>query len=513
MLTHAKQRHRQPRNDMTGPALLQALFPVAPAPAGVAADSAGAAAAGRWLPAVAVHAVALAAGVLVMLARIPGQPAWYTIYNEDVDVYLEDALARPWHLFIPYAGYLQLMPRVVGQLAALLPLQLAAEVFALTGALTAAACAVLVFHASAGHIRSLTLRVLAGASVLLLPIATLEIADSTVGTSWYLLLALFWAALWRPRTRWGMAAAAAVAFLASSAEPLTLVFAPIFAVRVVVLRRLRDHAVTIGWVAGLLVQLPAVLASETAHQSRVNALAPVGDALAFYVRAVVQSALGWHVSWWLQSAVGADGAAAIVGAVLAAFFAWALLAGPAQARPLIATALLTGFAFTIVATVLGYRFAGAGRGVTVTHEAGSRYGTLGIFLIDCAVIVAIDALIQRLRASRRDDQDDDDDRSSLPPRIRGRLHLPGLHRPGLRRPGLHRLAPGLALLAVLAVLSAGWVTDYRFQTPRAAAPSWAADLARWRHGCAGNQAAAVRVPAWDLPAGTTEGIPCARIMP
>jgi hypothetical protein len=446
---------------------------------------------------VALHVAALAAGTLVMLTRIPGRPAWGTIYNEDLTVYLVDALIRSWHPFIIYGGYVQLMPRLVAQLAALLPLRLASGVFALAGALTASACAVLVFHASAGHIRSVALRALAAASVLLLPVATLEIADSTVGTPWFLLLPLFWVALWRPRTRAGMTAAAVSAFLASSALPLTVLFAPLLAARLAVLRRLRDHAVTIGWAAGLLLQLPFILKADATHQSRLNARAPLGDALAFYGHGVVQSALGWHIGWLLQSAVGRDGAAAIIGAVLAVFFAGALIAGPLPARMLIATALLTGFVFTVVSADEGYRFAGIGLGVTLHHEAGSRYAALGIFLVDCAVIVAIDSIVQRCRTRRHRGRSGP---GSPPPSGRGRSQ---------------RLAPALAALAVLAVLSAGWVTDYRFWTPRAlgSGRTWAAVLADWEQRCAGNPAGTVLFKAWDLPPKVADFIPCSRIRP
>jgi hypothetical protein len=44
----------------------------------------------------------------------------------------------------------------------------------------------------------------------------MEIADSGVNAPWYLLLAVFWALLWRPRTRAGMAVAAFVAFAAAA---------------------------------------------------------------------------------------------------------------------------------------------------------------------------------------------------------------------------------------------------------------------------------------------------------
>jgi hypothetical protein len=493
MLTRAKQRDRRPRDDLAGPAWLQALFPAPPARADVPARSPGVSAA-LLAGKVALNIVAVAAGTVVMLARIPGRPALDTIYNEDLTVYLVDALSRPWHLFIVYGGYVQLMPRLIGQLAAALPLHLAATVFSLTGALTAAACAVVVFHATAGHIRSVALRALAGAAVLFLPVGTLEIANSTVGAPWYLLLPLFWATLWRPRTGAGMAAAAVIALLASTSVPLTLLFAPLLAARLVVLRRLRDHAVTIGWAVGLLMQLPFILKADSSHQSRLNALAPIHDALSFYAHGVVQSALGWHIGWRVQSAAGHTGAVAIVGGVFVAFFAWALITSPLPTRLLIAVTLLTGFVFTVISADVGYRFAGIGRAVSVHHEAGSRYATLGIFLFDCAAIVAVDALIQRSRTSRQRDPHDLD---NLQPRTR---EWP------------RQAAPALALLLVL---SAGWVMDYRFNTPRSlgSARPWATVLAQWEHECAANPAGRFQVTTWDLPKRVKESIPCSRIRP
>jgi len=241
--------------------------------------------------------------------------------------------------------------------------------------------------------------------------------------------------------------------------------------------------------------LPVIPKAQAAHQSRLSQRAPLGDALGFYAHAVVQSALGWHIGWWLQSAAGRDGATAIIGAVLAALFAWALVASPLPTRLLIAAALLTGFIFTVVSADRGFGFARIGVGVTVQHEAGSRYAALAIFLVDCAAIAAIDALVQRCHTSRQSSRRDLD---SLLPRARG---------------WQRGIAPALALLAVLAVLSVGWVTDYRFETPRTlgAARPWSTVLAAWENRCAGNPAGTVQVVAWDLPPKVTESIPCARI--
>jgi hypothetical protein len=82
--------------------------------------------------------------------------------------------------------------------------------------------------------------------------------------------------------------------------------------------------------------------------------------------------------------------------------------------------------------------------------------------------------------------------------------------------GLSRqVAPVLAVLALVAVLSVGWVTDYRFWTMRSLgwAATWSTVLGNWERTCARNPAGAVRTGAWDLPVKVTEAMPCTRIRP
>src|SRR5262249_55411790 len=164
--------------------------------------------------------------------------------------------------------------------AALVPIRDASVAFAVAGALVASACGLFAYHASAGQVSSRWLRALVGLSVVLLPVAQLEIADNGVNTIWYLLVALFWAALWRPRTRTGAAVAAVVAFAAASSSSLALVFAPLFAARAVVVpRRPREHAATVGWALGSLLQVAVIL---TSHQSRLRPHEPV-NAVLYYL--------------------------------------------------------------------------------------------------------------------------------------------------------------------------------------------------------------------------------------
>ncbi len=89
----------------------------------------------RGLPVLLLAAV-VPLGVLVMLVRVAGPvPAWDSIYAEDLSIFLVQALQHPWPLLVPYAGYLQLVPRLIAQFVFYLPLRDAAAAFAIIGAL------------------------------------------------------------------------------------------------------------------------------------------------------------------------------------------------------------------------------------------------------------------------------------------------------------------------------------------------------------------------------------------
>src|SRR5258708_34527537 len=176
---------------------------------------------------IVIQVAAVCLGAVVMLPRIGGVPAWDTVYAEDQKVFLVNALAHPWHLLVPFGGYEELMPRLVAQLVSYLPLVDVAVPYALAGAVIAALCALLIFHALEGWVRSPWLRALAGAALILLPLAPTDIADNTVNSPWYTLAALPFALLWRPKGRAGMAAAGRVAVPAPSSQILAVRRAPL----------------------------------------------------------------------------------------------------------------------------------------------------------------------------------------------------------------------------------------------------------------------------------------------
>ena len=434
---------------------------------------------------VSLSVIALVAGAVVLLLRIAGRSPLTTIWAEDRTVFLEQALASPRNLLASYAGYLQLLPRLIAQFVSFLPLRDASAAFAISGAVIASAVALFVFHASAGHIHSVWLRGLLAAAVLLLPVAPLEIADSGVNTPWYLLFALFWAALWRPRGRGGMVLAGAVAFLAGASTPLALALAPLLIVRVAALRRVREHAVTAGLVAGLLLQVPVIHAS---HNPRVDQLSTPGGVLRFVAHDVVLPALGWHLDWWLQSAVGRNGATLLVGCLLAAAFAAIALTQPARVRLVAAAALGCGFLLAAAAAALS-------QWVTTDSihfhvEPGSRYTTLPIFLMEAAVIVAVDNVVGRARD-------------------RARLDEQGTACGAAPRSGWARARGATAAAAVLVVvLSVGWIPAFRSDNGRAGGTRWAPVADRWLADCQRHPEGSVTAPSKD-PSSVV--IPCARL--
>ena len=230
-----------------------------------------------------------------------------------------------------------------------------------------------------------------------------------------------------------MAAAALVAFAAASSEILALIYAPLVLLRVVALPRWREHAVTAGWLAGLLVQVPVVLESYAQHTQRVTHLAGPVRALGFYFHNVALRAFGWRVSLRLVEIAGLNGATVIVCAILVAVFGWALVTGSRQVRVFVAVALITGFVQTVfAATVVPYVI---GQQYSYDFEGGSRYSAMPIMAMTAAAVVAVDARLRRQAIAEGGDR------------------IP-----------LVRQSPGaLAAVAALAcVLALGWLSDYRY---------------------------------------------------
>jgi hypothetical protein len=423
----------------------------------------------RLSPSVAIilQVVAVAVGSVVILLRVAGIPAWDGIYAEDYGVFFPQALEHPWHLLTPDGGYIELLPRLIAQFVTYLPLPYAAHAFALIGAIISCLSALFIFHASAALIRSPWLRGVLAVSLLLLPVAPIEIVDSGVGSPWYLLIALFFATLWRPKSRTGMAVVAILAFMTAASTILSVVLVPLLVARAIALPRIREHAVTAGWAAGTLLQVPYVLQSLSHKGSRGSRFAPFHQVVAFYGHDVLLPAFGWHLSWWLKSSVGVDGGMLLVGGLLVVVFTWAMITQDRRVRMFIGTALLIGFVETVVAGTLTWWV--SGNAVTHNFEPGSRYTDLPILLIDAALICAVDAYLRR-----------------TPVEMRGIA----------------------AVTALIAVLASGWVVDFRYVGNRSNSTKWEPVAAASLAACQNHPDGVV---TWHTGGGVVYQIPCDRL--
>jgi hypothetical protein len=443
-------------------AALDPLFPVAPDDEPPRPPRPGRR---RLSVAIQAAAVCLAAGLLLL--RVARVPAWNCAYAEDWGIFLIYAWQHPWHLFVPYNGYEQLVPRLLGQFASTVPVPDAAAFYAVTGTVIAACCALFVYHASAGFIRFRLLRLTLAAALVLLPIAPLELVANGVNTAWYLMAAFFWAVLWRPRSRSGMAVAAILAFLTAASVPVVVAFLPLLAIRVVVLPRLREHAVTAGWLAGLAVQVPVITDSYVNHTQRLSgALAPPAQVFAYYLHTVVLRALGWHLSWRLEAVAGQNGATLIIGAFLLVVLGWAAITLGRQVRLFAATAVLFGFVLMVASTAItSYLVKFPPVLSPVSFEGGSRYTVTPILALVAAMIIAVDAYLRRGAATR--------------------VSLAALQ---------PRAACAVAVLGL--VLTVGWVTDFRYVTQRTTDGPWRPKAEAMLTRCEHSSTGTITVYAW-----------------
>jgi hypothetical protein len=427
---------------------LEMLFPPAPAPPPRTRSRR------RTFRTAIAYAAVLGLGAGVLLIRQAGTPSWSTLWAEDGGVFLPRALAHPWSsLFHEQAGYLQLVPQLIADIVALFPARPDAAGFAIAGALVASCCAIFVYHASSGHIHRPELRALLACSVILLPTAVIEIANSGVDAPWYLMYALFWALIWRPRSRRGQGVAAVLAFVTMASNILNLLYLPLVAARVVALPRAREQAVTFGWLAGIAYQIPGILQSREPDR-----IGPVPAAFHFYGQHVLVAAVaGWRLALHLQAAAGIPACIAIAALVVAAVVAWAAWQGGSRVLVLTVAALGMGIILT-VAPALIRTWIGPATSTDI-WVPGSRYTASAILLIDAVAIAGVDAFLRRTNIS------------------------------------LRRARRGTVVLLLVAGLSIGWSTSFRYPNLR----SGNAPVSRTQAGVAHNHDAR-RTVETDPPA-------------
>lgn len=205
----------------------------------------------------------LAAAVILQLFRVGPSSALSSLWAEDGPVFLGQALSKGFFTAVatPHAEYLVVLPRLIGEVGAIVPLHDAAVAMNLTAALVVAVSGLAVWLASAGHIHSPYLRALLVVLTVLPPVAG-ETVASPANVAWHTTFAVFWLLLWRPATTWGASLSALLIFTTCLSTPAAFFLAPIALLRLVAVRNRNDGLIVGAFGLALAIQLPVTALSD-----------------------------------------------------------------------------------------------------------------------------------------------------------------------------------------------------------------------------------------------------------
>jgi hypothetical protein len=413
----------------------------------------------------ATYFAGAAAITLCVLARQPGVAATSSFWAEDGQILYQATLLHPFLTTIttPYDGYLELVPRVAIWATHLFSVADASAVAAVVGDLILAFSALVVFHAARGYLHSAFSRCVLVAAMVVLPVANGELLNDIINTPWWLLFATFWVLLWRPATRWERVLAALVCFATAASTPVAAFYLPIAVARFVTMPRVKDQAPTIGLLAGLLVQLPAVLLATPGGSAYPKSTSHIASL--FLLRVGSGSVTGVALTNTLIEHASSFGI--VLGAVVFINVILFVVACRSLRFYLFGAVTLT-LCVVLFAYELWYR----GGGLWMNDQpaiVGGRYVALPLLLLISTAIVAAD---------------------------NWRAQIAG-----------HRVALGMILITIC--LAPTWVRDFQTGNWRSTGPDWPAEVAAARASCATPSSPAVNIAT--APAGWSVAVPCDRL--
>jgi hypothetical protein len=195
-------------------------------------------------------------GAAVSLARTAGPGALNTIWIEDANNFLQDALHESvmTTLTTQMNGYYDVVPRAVTAIAMTFPLTWVAGVMSACAAVGYSVIACIAYIASGPHLRSPWLRLLVAAPACLIPLGYTQANNDLATTQFIALYGIFWLLLWRPGTWAGQLAAPVIMLGTTLSSILPLLFAPLVAARLIADRSKVSIAIAVCWAAGLVAQ-------------------------------------------------------------------------------------------------------------------------------------------------------------------------------------------------------------------------------------------------------------------
>lgn len=357
--------------------LNRSLFPPAPADA---------LRFGGWEGAVVVVSFLALAAVLQFFRA--GPESIHDLFAEDGPVYLGEAIAYGFFdsLTSPYAEYLVVLPRLIAELATVLPLRYAPEVMSVSAAVFSACCGLAVWVGSGGLIRNNYVRALLVLLALLPPAGGLETVVSATNVAWNGAFAVFWLLLWRPQTTRGALLGGLLILLTGLSSPTIFFFTPLAIVRAISIRDRRDAILVGSFFIPLAIQLPVTALSDENVSQRIwttNILTT------FLQRVVEGSALGLELGGRAWAAWGWPFLIAICAGVAVTLAALAVRASSGRLFALLA----------VVTAVVMFVVSGYERGLgdvmvwpvgAYSTVDGGRYAMIPALLLASAALVLVD---------------------------------------------------------------------------------------------------------------------------
>jgi hypothetical protein len=319
------------------------------------------------------------------------------LFAEDGPVYLGGALMHGFFdsLVTPYAEYLVVIPRFLGEVATIPPLRYAPETMNVEAVLLVAASGLAVWVASAGLIRNTYLRALLVALVLVPPAGGLETVVSATNVAWYTSFAVFWLLLWRPAANWSAGLGALLILTTGLSSPTIFFFVPLAALRAVAIRDRRDGLLVGAFALALTIQLP-VTASST---EQVAEPLWTGNVFTVFLQRVIDgSALGLELGGEAWAAWGWPFLMLISLAVAVALVALAVRATSGRLFALVAIVTAVAmFLASVYQRALGDVMVWP---VGTFDTLGGRYAIIPALLLASAAIVLVDSRLRGSRSSR-----------------------------------------------------------------------------------------------------------------
>ena len=415
-------------------------------------------------------AALVALATVLQVAREAAVSAWDTVWAEDGSVFLADALNHSFFstLFEPHGGYLHVVPRLIAELAAILPLELAAPTFNVVSALIVSLLAAFAYVASGSKLQARSSRLALSMLVALLPAAGSELLGNAANLHFYLIFACFWAFLWRSETRGALGARVAVVVATTLSDPLAVLLAPLAVADVFGRRSRRALVVPGAFVLGLALQLAAIAASESPE--RLTRFDPADLVPLFALRVAASLAVGDRFidDFWFAYGRGFSyGVLVLVAAALVAGMA----RSPRRTRLFAAVCVAYSVLFFIVFLV-GRGSAGMRPGTdeATWHLAGARFTYAPILFLATAFLAMLDARVRTVAGARR------------------------------------ALLSTVVVGAVTVLVAA----NFSFRSERSLGPTWSSELSAARDACAGREPQ-VRLRVAPAPFGFGLTVACKRV--